>query len=72
MDQLQAHHAAGGGAVSLPNAIQGRFDGFLAVFEATLDGRGRMGSLVGASEEMRRVGGQVSEGALQEYGVSSL
>lgn len=70
LDKLQAHHAAGSGAVAVTNVALGRFDGLLAVVEATLDGRGRMGSLVGASEEMKRVGGQVTEASLQEYGVS--
>lgn len=30
-----------------------RFDAWLKAFEATIDGRGRMGSLVGASDELK-------------------
>ncbi|CEJ03597.1 hypothetical protein RMCBS344292_17576 [Rhizopus microsporus] len=46
----------------------GRFDAWLKLLEATLDGRGKMGSLVGASEDVRKfaVGGdnQLSDFAL--------
>jgi cytokinesis protein len=49
----------------------GRFDGWLKIVEATLDGRGRMGSLVGASEDIKRLGG-APDNHLGDYAVSSL
>lgn len=36
----------------------GRFDAWFASFESTIDGRGRMGSLVGASEEIKSLRGR--------------
>lgn len=49
----------------------GRFDAWMRVVEVTIDGRGKMGSLVGASEEMRS-GGIGMENLLMEYAVASL
>ena len=48
----------------------GRFDAWFRVLESTIEGRGRMGSMVGASEEVRRDAGVDS--SLNEYAVSSL
>ncbi|KAK9481287.1 hypothetical protein V1514DRAFT_365163 [Lipomyces japonicus] len=50
---------------------QGRFDAWIRTVESTLNGRGRMGSLVGASEEVR-AGGVGSESLLMEYSVATL
>jgi cytokinesis protein len=44
----------------------GRFDIWIRLFEVTLDGRGKMGSLVGASEEYKS-GGIGMENLLMEY-----
>ena len=49
----------------------GRFDAWMRVVEVTIDGRGKMGSLVGASEEVRS-GGIGMENLLMEYAVASL
>jgi cytokinesis protein len=49
----------------------GRFDAWMRVVEVTVDGRGKMGSLVGASEEVRS-GGIGMENLLMEYAVASL
>ncbi len=49
----------------------GRFDAWMRVVEVTIDGRGKMGSLVGASEEVRS-GGIGMENLLMEYAVSTL
>ncbi|ORZ12691.1 hypothetical protein BCR42DRAFT_467822 [Absidia repens] len=49
----------------------GRFDGWLKIVEATLDGRGRMGSLVGASEDIRRLGG-APDNQLGDYALSNM
>ncbi|KAK2069590.1 hypothetical protein P8C59_004152 [Phyllachora maydis] len=49
----------------------GRFDAWMRLVEVTVDGRGKMGSLVGASEEMRS-GGVGMENLLMEYAVASL
>ena len=49
----------------------GRFDAWMRVVEVTIDGRGKMGSLVGASEELRS-GGIGMENLLMEYAVASL
>ncbi|KAL9084726.1 MAG: hypothetical protein Q9159_005081 [Coniocarpon cinnabarinum] len=49
----------------------GRFDGWMRVVEVTVDGRGKMGSMVGASEEVRS-GGVGMENLLMEYAVASL
>ncbi|KAK9373598.1 uncharacterized protein V1513DRAFT_402661 [Lipomyces chichibuensis] len=50
---------------------QGRFDAWISTVENTLNGRGKMGSLVGASEEVR-AGGVGSESLLMEYSVATL
>ncbi len=49
----------------------GRFDAWMRVVEVTVDGRGKMGSLVGASEEVRS-GGIGMENLLMEYAVATL
>jgi cytokinesis protein len=49
----------------------GRFDAWMRIVEVTIDGRGKMGSLVGASEEMRS-GGIGMENLLMEYAVATL
>ncbi|TVY38008.1 Formin, partial [Lachnellula occidentalis] len=49
----------------------GRFDAWMRVVEVTIDGRGKMGSLVGASEELRS-GGIGMENLLMEYAVATL
>lgn len=42
----------------------GRFDAWLGTFETVIEGRGRMGSLVGASEEIRSLRGDRTAAAL--------
>ena len=49
----------------------GRFDAWMRWVEVAIDGRGKMGSLVGASEEFRS-GGIGMENLLMEYAQSSL
>lgn len=49
----------------------GRFESWIHNVEETLDGRGKMGSLVGASEEVR-VGGIGVENLLIEYSLATL
>jgi cytokinesis protein len=49
----------------------GRFDAWMRIVEVTTDGRGKMGSLVGASEEVRS-GGIGMENLLMEYAVATL
>ncbi|KAF2717956.1 FH2-domain-containing protein [Polychaeton citri CBS 116435] len=49
----------------------GRFDAWMRTVEVTVDGRGKMGSLVGASDEVRS-GGIGMENLLMEYAVASL
>ncbi|KAF7548398.1 hypothetical protein G7Z17_g7088 [Cylindrodendrum hubeiense] len=49
----------------------GRFDSWMRLVEVTVDGRGKMGSLVGASEELR-TGGIGMENLLMEYAVATL
>ncbi|KAI6377553.1 hypothetical protein MCOR25_002535 [Pyricularia grisea] len=49
----------------------GRFDAWMRLVEVTMDGRGKMGSLVGASDEMRS-GGVGAENLLMEYAVATL
>ncbi|KAG8424556.1 hypothetical protein J3458_001334 [Metarhizium acridum] len=49
----------------------GRFDAWMRLVEVTIDGRGKMGSLVGASEEVR-TGGIGMENLLMEYAVTTL
>jgi cytokinesis protein len=49
----------------------GRFDAWMRIFEVTLDGRGKMGSMVGASEEFRS-GGIGMENLLMEYAQATM
>lgn len=49
----------------------GRFDAWMRIVEVTTDGRGKMGSMVGASDEVRS-GGTGMENLLMEYAVASL
>jgi len=49
----------------------GRFDAWLRIVEVTIDGRGKLGSLVGASEEVRS-GGIGMENLLMEYALATL
>ncbi|KAF2672330.1 FH2-domain-containing protein [Microthyrium microscopicum] len=49
----------------------GRFDAWMRLFEVTIDGRGKMGSLVGASDEYR-TGGLGMENMLMEYAQSTM
>lgn len=49
----------------------GRFDAWMRIVEVSIDGRGKMGSLVGASEEMRS-GGIGMENLLMEYAVTTM
>lgn len=60
MDNVKNHHGE-----------TGRFDAWMRIVEVTIDGRGKMGSLVGASEEYRS-GGIGMENLLMEYAVSSM
>ncbi|KAI9685568.1 MAG: hypothetical protein M1822_004426 [Bathelium mastoideum] len=60
LDQLKASHGE-----------NGRFDAWIRLVEVTIDGRGKMGSLVGASDEVRS-GGIGMENLLMEYAVASL
>ncbi|KAI8943625.1 hypothetical protein NX059_001610 [Plenodomus lindquistii] len=48
-----------------------RFDAWMRVVEVTTDGRGKMGSLVGASDEVRS-GGIGVENLLMEYAIATL
>lgn len=58
-------------AVKNQHGENGRFDAWMRVVEVTIDGRGKMGSLVGASEEFRS-GGIGMENLLMEYAVATL
>jgi len=49
-------------------AEQGRFDVWIRMLENAIDGRGRMGSLVNASDEFRK-GGIGFDSSLMEYAV---
>jgi len=49
----------------------GRFDAWMRLCEVTVDGRGKMGSLVGASDEVRG-GGVGMENQLMEYALATL
>ncbi|WPH01200.1 Hypothetical protein R9X50_00403600 [Acrodontium crateriforme] len=60
LDHLKAHQGE-----------NGRFDAWMRVVEVTIDGRGKMGSLVGASDEVRS-GGIGMENLLMEYAVASM
>ena len=53
--------------LSAANNETGRYDFWFRSLESTLAGRGRMGSLVGASEDIRKYGG--AETGLSEYAV---
>ncbi|KAI9898561.1 hypothetical protein N3K66_006921 [Trichothecium roseum] len=57
--------------VKTQQAENGRFDAWMRLVEVTVDGRGKMGSLVGASEELR-TGGTGMENLLMEYAVTTL
>ncbi|KAG0169559.1 hypothetical protein DFQ28_004162 [Apophysomyces sp. BC1034] len=51
----------------------GRFDAWLKFLNATLDGRGRMGSLVGASDDVKRLGLQgAPDNHLSDYALSNM
>lgn len=56
-------------ALSAANNETGRYDYWFQSLSATLSGRGKMGSLVGASEDVKKHGG--TEAALNEYAVST-
>ncbi|KAF2016358.1 hypothetical protein BU24DRAFT_409468 [Aaosphaeria arxii CBS 175.79] len=49
----------------------GRFDSWMRVVEVTIDGRGKLGSMVGASDEVRS-GGIGIENLLMEYAIATL
>ncbi|KAF2710757.1 FH2-domain-containing protein, partial [Pleomassaria siparia CBS 279.74] len=49
----------------------GRFDAWMRIVEVTVDGRGKMGSMVGASDEVRS-GGIGVENLLMEYVIATL
>lgn len=57
--------------IKTQQAETGRFDAWMRLVEVTIDGRGKMGSLVGASDEVRS-GGVGVENLLMEYSVASL
>ncbi|KAF7550472.1 hypothetical protein G7046_g8013 [Stylonectria norvegica] len=57
--------------VKTQSGENGRFDSWMRLVEVTVDGRGKMGSLVGASEELR-TGGIGMENLLMEYAVATL
>lgn len=42
----------------------GRFDAWFTILEATLDGRGKMGSLVGASDDIKTLRGREAQLAM--------
>ena len=74
------HWAQGDGHLKVLQALDylkaqqgenGRFDAWMRIVEVTIDGRGKMGSLVGASDEVRS-GGIGMENLLMEYAVASL
>lgn len=51
----------------------GRFDAWLKLLDATLDGRGRMGSLVGASEDVKRMlGSGAQDSHLGDFCLSNM
>jgi hypothetical protein len=54
-------------ALSANVGLPGRYDYWFRSFLETISGRGRMGSMVGASEDLRRHGGH--ESTLNEYAV---
>jgi cytokinesis protein len=55
-------------ALSAANNMTGRYEYWFKAFEGTLEGRGKMGSLVGASDAVRKMGGV--ESSLNDYAVS--
>lgn len=57
--------------VKAQSGENGRFDAWMRLVEVTVDGRGKMGSLVGASEELR-TGGTGMENLLMEYALTTL
>ncbi|KAJ2960780.1 hypothetical protein NQ176_g11038 [Zarea fungicola] len=57
--------------VKAQTGANGRFDSWMQLVEATVDGRGKMGSMVGASNDIR-TGGVGMENLLMEYSVASL
>lgn len=57
--------------LKMQQSENGRFDAWMRIVEVTIDGRGKMGSLVGASDEVRS-GGIGMENLLMEYAVASL
>ncbi|KAI1173985.1 FH2-domain-containing protein [Nemania sp. FL0916] len=57
--------------VKTQQSENGRFDAWMRLVEVTVDGRGKMGSLVGASDEVR-TGGIGMENLLMEYAVATL
>lgn len=59
---------AGFETLSTSSGMSGRYDYWFKSFLDTVSGRGKMGSMVGASEDLRRNGGH--EGSLNEYAVS--
>ncbi|KAF1363925.1 FH2-domain-containing protein [Lizonia empirigonia] len=74
------HWGEGGGHEKVLNALDNlkaqygensRFDAWMRVVEVTVDGRGKMGSLVGASDEVRS-GGIGVENLLMEYAIATL
>ncbi|KAI9476485.1 MAG: armadillo-type protein [Benjaminiella poitrasii] len=51
----------------------GRFDAWFKLLEATLDGRGKMGSLVGASEDVKRLAGSgAPDSHLSDFALSNM
>ena len=54
--------------ISTSAGLPGRYDYWYKSFLDTVSGRGKMGSMVGASEDLRRHGGH--ESSLNEYAVS--
>jgi cytokinesis protein len=74
------HWGEGGGHEKVLNALDtlkaqygenSRFDAWMRVVEVTVDGRGKMGSMVGASDEVRS-GGIGVENLLMEYAIATL
>ncbi|OAA72452.1 cytokinesis protein sepA [Cordyceps fumosorosea ARSEF 2679] len=57
--------------VKAQSGANGRFDDWMRLVEATVDGRGKMGSMVGASDDVR-TGGVGMENLLMEYSVATL
>ncbi|ORY07151.1 hypothetical protein BCR34DRAFT_518502 [Clohesyomyces aquaticus] len=57
--------------LKVQNGENGRFDAWMRIVEVTVDGRGKMGSMVGASDEVRS-GGIGMENLLMEYAIATL